>query len=600
MDENKNTPASTEEAKPEKKGINIKIDKKILLIGIAALLLIATVVTVCIVLANKAKSGGNNTPPTELTSVDILDGDLSDYISIDEKYYKGYQVVINNRITDILTNHEIIKARYKHRKAGVRFYVLDGETKMYIEIYQDDTGVNVKLTAEPTAVFTYNETAATYVATIGTDEYYIGTFGENEDLRCSKITDITGDNKANVGVSRYIAALSTLVSADSLPNTVETPVVETAYKLAMYNAQLNKHLYFDGTMEDCYLGVTDKAVDAVDVYMETVGDGIISIGDEVNIFYKGYYLEGEEKVYFSGGSNVGGTSHKLGIGSGGFVAGFEYNMIGKNPADYSADNPMIVETYFPKGYKNNPALAGKIAYFEVSVEVKDGKYQITEYDVPALDDAFILEKLELTEGKLSSFAGETLAEKYRAYIRDDIIKNGEMNQDDLALDAFWESVLAGAVVKKYPEKQLQQAYDDKMEEIIAYYNYYYSNYYTLEQFGCLYFNLAIGSDWRAEITRVAKEEIKQQLVFYHIMNVEGLKPTQLEYERRFDEYLVAALDEEGKTPDKFKTQEEYEAMKESKKAELIASRSEEYFKAMIYYEIGVKAVIEFAEFVEIN
>ena len=452
MDENKNTPASTEEAKPEKKGINIKIDKKILLIGIAALLLIATVVTVCIVLANKAKSGGNNTPPTELTSVDILDGDLSDYISIDEKYYKGYQVVINNRITDILTNHEIIKARYKHR------------------------------------------------------------------------------------------------STEPIEN----------------------------------------------------GDGIISIGDEVNIFYKGYYLEGEEKVYFSGGSNLGGTSHKLGIGSGGFVAGFEYNMIGKNPADYSADNPMIVETYFPKGYKNNPALAGKIAYFEVSVEVKDGKYQITEYDVPALDDAFILEKLELTEGKLSSFAGETLAEKYRAYIRDDIIKNGEMNQDDLALDAFWESVLAGAVVKKYPEKQLQQAYDDKMEEIIAYYNYYYSSYYTLEEFGCRYFGLSDGSDWRAEITRIAKEEIKQQLVFYHIMNVEGLKPTQLEYERRFDEYLVAALDEEGKTPDKFKTQEEYEAMKESKKAELIASRSEEYFKAMIYYEIGVKAIIEFAEFVEIN
>ena len=455
MDEknNNSTPDVETEVKPEKKGFNFKIDKKILLIGIAAILLIATVVTVCIIIANRDKDGGNNnTPPAEPTSVDILDGDLSEYISIDAKYYKSYQVVIDQRITEMLTNHEIITALYNHRSS------------------------------EPT---------------------------EN-------------------------------------------------------------------------------------------GDGIISVGDKVNIFYKGYYLNGEEKVYFNGGSNVGKTSYALEIGSGGFIPGFEYNMIGKNPADYSTDNPMIIETYFPRSYSNSPELAGKIAYFEVTVEIKDGKYQITEYDVPVLDDNFILEKLEMTEAKLSSFEGETLAEKYYSYVRDEIVKKGEMNQEDLALDAFWESVLAGAVVKKYPEKQLQQAYDDMLEQIIAYYNYYYSSYYTLDEFGCLYFGLETGSDWKAEITNAAKEEIKQQLVFYHIMNVEGTKPTKEEYEQKFDEYLVAALDEEGKTPDKFKTPEEYEAMKESKKAELIAARSEEYFKAMIYYEIGVEAAISYAEFVEIN
>lgn len=453
MEENKNTPASTEEAKPDKKGINFKIDKKILLIGIAALLLIATVVTVCVAIAIKDKNNGkNNTPPTELISVDILDGDLSEYISIDAKYYKGYQVQIDKSIVEILTNHEIIKSLCEHR------------------------------------------------------------------------------------------------SADPIEN----------------------------------------------------GDGIISVGDEVKIFYKGYYLDGEEKVYFDRGSNIGGSSQNLKIGSGGMIPGFEYNMIGKNPADYSESNPMIIKTYFPRNYKNSPELAGKIAYFEVTVEVKDGKYQMTEYDAPLLDDAFVLEKLEMTEGKLSGFEGETLAEKYYSYVRDELVGKGEMNKDDLALDAFWESVLAGAVVKKYPEKQLQQAYDDMLEEIIAYYNYYYSNYYTLEEFGCLYFGLAIGSDWRSEITKVAKEEIKQQLVFYHIMNIEGLKPTKEEYEAKFDEYLVAALEEEGKTPDKFKTLEEYEAMKESKKAELIKLRSEEYFRAMIYYEMGVEAIIDYAEFVEIN
>jgi hypothetical protein len=116
----------------------------------------------------------------------------------------------------------------------------------------------------------------------------------------------------------------------------------------------------------------------------------------------------------------------------------------------------------------------------------------------------------------------------------------------------------------------------------------------------LYFNLAPGSDWKAEITKVAKEEIKQQLVFYHIMNLEGTKPTKEEYDAKFDEYLVSVLDEAGMTEDKFDTPEQYKAMKESKKAELISAKSEEYFKAMIYYEIGVEAAIGYAEIIEID
>ena len=104
------------------------------------------------------------------------------------------------------------------------------------------------------------------------------------------------------------------------------------------------------------------------------GDGIISVGDTVNIFYKGYYMSGENNVYFSGGSNVGGKSYALGIGSASFIPGFEYNMIGKNPADYDENNPMIIESYFPEGYKS-AELAGKTAFFEVYVEKDaDGKY----------------------------------------------------------------------------------------------------------------------------------------------------------------------------------------------------------------------------------
>lgn len=62
----------------------------------------------------------------------------------------------------------------------------------------------------------------------------------------------------------------------------------------------------------------------------------VSIGDVVYIWYMGYTLdENGEKVTFEGGCNFNAASASLEIGSGSFINGFEYNLIGKNPRDYS-------------------------------------------------------------------------------------------------------------------------------------------------------------------------------------------------------------------------------------------------------------------------
>ena len=83
------------------------------------------------------------------------------------------------------------------------------------------------------------------------------------------------------------------------------------------------------------------------------------------------------------------------------------------------------------------------------------------------------------------------------------------------------------------------------------------------------------------------------------MNVEGLKPTDEEFVNLFDEYLISALENNGKTPDKYETEAEYLAAKESYKAQLIEKNGEDYFKAMIYYQVTVKAIKGFANVVEI-
>ena len=330
------------------------------------------------------------------------------------------------------------------------------------------------------------------------------------------------------------------------------------------------------------------------------GDGIISVGDSVSIFYKGYYLNGDTKVYFNGGSNMGQAAYSLGIGSGGFIPGFEYNMIGKNPAEYSESNPMVIETYFPSQYQQSPELAGKTAWFEVYVEMKDGKYNMTEYSVPELDAAFITETLGISETTLASYNGATLVDRYYDYTKKNYISTSGFSTDTLAQNAFWESVMNGAVVKAYPTKQLKETMSDIKDNLIqTYENSYYTSYYTLEEFICLYlgYDQDANSDEVLEIT--AKDSLKQQMIFYQIMNQEGLKPNAEQYDERFDEYLEQALASNGVTSGSFASHDEYLAEKEKFKQSIIEENGEEYFMSMIYYEIGIEAIIDYANIEEI-
>ena len=328
---------------------------------------------------------------------------------------------------------------------------------------------------------------------------------------------------------------------------------------------------------------------------EIEGDGVISVGDVAHIYYKGYYMKDGEPYFFQGGDNTtGSASYALEIGSGGFILGFEYNLIGKNPKDYNEDNPLVVETFFPENYQS-AELAGKTAYFIVTVE------KLVEYDAPELDDAFVSETLKLDEEDLKEYEGETLTDKYKSYVKEQVLIEHGLDIDSLVMDAFWKSVSEHAVVKKYPEKQLKETYDSFMEELEYYYEYY-SYYYGYEYhtFMCLYLGLDAGSDWQAYLEELAKEQVKEKLIFFHIMNVEGLKPTREEYDALFEKYLVEVLVEKGVTPEKYATIEEYNKDKETYKEQLIKQYGEDYFKTMLYYQAVAKGIKSFANIIEIT
>ena len=397
---------------------------------------------------------------------------------------------------------------------------------------------------------------------------------------------------------------------DGGSNPDEEPDIDKEPELPgvdLVNADLSDYIEIDEKYYKNYtVNVDPNRISTLDIENEIIqilcdykskepvaGDGVISIGDVAHIYYKGYYMKDGEKHFFEGGDNSSSsTPHALEIGSGGFIPGFEYNLIGKNPTDYTEESPIVVETFFPENYQS-AELAGKTAYFIVTVK------ELVEYDAPELSESFLRDTVKLTDEDLATYEGEGMVEKFRSYLKDSIARENGLDVETLSLDAFWKSVMEGAIVKKYPEKQVKEIYDNYVNQLEGYYQYYYSAYYGHDEFMCLYLGLSVGTDWKAELTKKAQSSVKQQLIFYHIMNVEGLKPNEEEFDKLLDEHVIYLLYKKNITEDKYETKEAFLADVAEYKAKLIRENGLDYYKEELYYDIGIDAILSYANIVEI-
>ena len=103
-------------------------------------------------------------------------------------------------------------------EGGSFLYFMDGETKTYIEIYEYTAGkVGVHLTTEPVNPFVPNEELGVLTVHLLDTEYYLGTYKTFETFSASKISFISGDNAANVGVSQFPAQLVAFGEAVTAP-----------------------------------------------------------------------------------------------------------------------------------------------------------------------------------------------------------------------------------------------------------------------------------------------------------------------------------------------------------------------------------------------
>ena len=414
----------------------------------------------------------------------------------------------------------------------------------------------------------------------------------------------------------------------------------------------------------------------------------ISVGDVANIYYRGYTVEDGVKNYFDGGCNFYYPCIALEIGSGTFIPGFEYNLIGKNQQDYATmtkvsegktqsgdvisftysvmyadgtsksgataiidlSDPMIdekwgdgfsaylnmdggreigskiqeslmvsstkashgtdiyfdmsinevyrisegerlvVEAYFPYNY-GIEELNGKTAYFEVFIRT------VQDYEVYEFDDSFIRERLKLSESDLAEYEGTTLAEKCRSYLKAMLEEEYNTELRNLFEDDFWNEILELAEFKKLPEGEVEDYYNQYVANIESAYQNYTSYYSSLDAFARAYLELGSNADWKATLRKDAEDSVKQRLIFYYIVDVENLNPTDAEYKELYDyifeQHLQSYLEYYGIT----ESSENYELKLETGKQIVLQEYGQEYFDELVLYDYVMEKIISWAKLV---
>ena len=170
-------------------------------------------------------------------------------------------------------------------EGGVRLFFMDGETKTYIDIHEYTEGkAGVRLTAEPSATFVWNEECKVYTAEVAGAARYLGTYSTYNTISASDIKYIAGENLAKIGISQFPAGFCTVAYQI---NVVEgQPAAGTSAKFFLTQAELGKTLFFAGSMSGNYLATVEDPTKAPDVTVEEVEGG-----------FRLFFMDGETKTY---------------------------------------------------------------------------------------------------------------------------------------------------------------------------------------------------------------------------------------------------------------------------------------------------------------
>ncbi len=156
-----------------------------------------------------------------------------------------------------------------------------------------------------------------------------------------------------------------------------------------------------------------------------VTDRPIKMGDTTTIDFKGFV----DDVQFEGGT---GENHKLEIGSGQFIPGFEEQLVGAE-----IGNEIDVNVSFPENYRSEE-LAGKPAVFKVVVK------EIREKQMVELDDEFAKDVSEFDtldelkadiRAKKEEEAGRLMKQQFEDEVINKAVENAEVDIPEVMVNS---------------------------------------------------------------------------------------------------------------------------------------------------------------------
>ena len=264
-----------------------------------------------------------------------------------------------------------------------------------------------------------------------------------------------------------------------------------------------------------------------------------------------------------------------------------------------------VETYFPLDY-SEASLQGKTAYFDVYVKTN------TAFLLPELTDAFLTDTVGILPEKLSDYEGESLVEKYKTYVREALESEYNEALFSASEESFWEKIVAVAKLKRVPAAATQEVYEEYMLSLRSTYEEYLQSAgyteteYPFNVFGCDYFQMDRGSNYKKEVRRIAQQTAGEKMIFFYAIQACGVMPSESELKAAYEDSLLeyakmnTLLDEsyyEDKTdPDEYAAAyQEYLTDLEKTKAELLKIRGEEYFLESAYYNYGFVRLLDLAK-----
>lgn len=200
------------------------------------------------------------------------------------------------------------------------------------------------------------------------------------------------------------------------------------------------------------------------------------------------------------------------IGTGSMPDGFEDKLIGTYVND-----ELSFELTFPDPYIQSPDLSGQTVHFDVHVN------NVCEQELPIYNDDFARAYLGYdTTAEYEEHIKERLREHYQEIYYQNI-------------DAqIWDTIVENTAVKKYPEKELKEIYDDMVTSIEAYatnagvqFASYVQAVYKMSE-----------DEFYSTMQEQAEDYVKDEMVKYAIARAEGITLTEEEYREGAEEYAI--------------------------------------------------------------